>query len=266
MYLCDLTFAALGGDEGAAEEAHHLAASLARNGQVVGDYVLGRLGPDLRLTCTLPLPDSLDSKHRSKYVSESLSALERRSGQPCGVRVSTEPLGPGSVHLADPSEATFLVLKTTYTSLVSPLWDPKSGKHLPLYRVPISAGERERVFFWARNYQRLDGLWFGAPGLEVESYREMATVSSPLISQAREHAARIDRALNIPTYVWLVRHYGAPEGDEKRLCPGCQGSWRASAAAAAAEAAPFRCEPCRLASHLAFSTDAEDWARFADED
>jgi len=262
MYLCDLTIRDVGADDQALSEAHGLATRLARNGQVVGEYVVGRVERDLRLSCVLPLPDSLNPRHHSRYVRESLAELERRSGHRVVIKVNADPAGSMPHHLEDPAAAAFLVLRTSYNSVVSPLWDPLSDLHLPLYLVPIAADERERVFFWERSYKRLDGIWFGAPSLEVESYLQMAAASSPLMVQGRRHAAVVEDALSLPTYTWIVRHYGAPERDEERACPSCGAAWRVSADSEQSRAVSFRCEPCRLVSHSAYCTDAEDWARY----
>lgn len=255
MYLCDITLIGLGAVEEAVSLAHELASSLGRNGQILGEHVVGRRGDDLRLTCTLPLPDSLSPEHQSQYVRGALERLVELSGQPVTTEVGERPVGGECHHLASYGGVELLVLKTSYTSLVSPLWDPKTDQHLPLYQVPISPDGRERLFLWELNYKRLEGIWFSG-WLEAESYREMAIPSSSLMVAGKEHAACVEAATGVPTYVWLAHHYGAPVDHEQRPCPGCGATWRSSPGDPLAKVVPFRCEPCRLVSHVAFCTDA----------
>jgi len=258
VYSCDLTLPALGADPEAVEAAHELAACLARNGQLVGPFVVGRKGVDLRISGLAPLLDALD---RSSHSSPGLKALdglaERGAGGP-EQRVDPEPLTGTPFHFAEAADASLLVLRTAYNSLVSPLWDPESDLHLPLYRVPIEEPERERLYFWMLDYQRFAGLEFSGHH-EALINRELGDPDGSMIRLAREHAARIEEATEVPVYTWLVRNYGAPEGDGERPCPSCGEPWRVPGESD--QELQFRCDRCRLASHLAFCTDPEDWRR-----
>ncbi|MEM9378781.1 MAG: DUF2310 family Zn-ribbon-containing protein [Planctomycetota bacterium] len=147
--------------------------------------------------------------------------------------------------------------------MVSPLWHPSSDRHLPLHLVPLPADDRERIVMWERLQRALDRVWFHAPtdALELDAYRERAWLDSAGIAVARDHARRVEQALGVPVYAWLERHYGAPADDAERPCPACGGAWRAKGEDTGETWR--RCDACRLASHVAYTNDAEDWARFA---
>lgn len=268
MYVCDLTFRAPDDRDAAISTAFRLAASLMRSGQFLDEYIVGWIGADLRITGEVPLPNALDEPYRTRYVRQSVTKLEEMSRGPVAVHV--HPLAPGreAFHTEDLSDVDLLILRPQRNRVVSPLWDPDGGEHVPLYLVPMDADERERIVTWAKVQNLLEGVWFHSPTeqLELDAYRERARADSASITTGREHARAIEDALGVPVYTWLDRHYGAPEGDDDRPCPGCGGSWRiewADEEDNEDEEAPFRCEPCRLASDRARSIDEEDWGRFA---
>ncbi|MEM1452893.1 MAG: DUF2310 family Zn-ribbon-containing protein [Planctomycetota bacterium] len=264
MYLCDLTYRspALADDPiGAAQD---LAECLVRNGQFVGDHVVGIVDQDVRICGSLPLADSLDARYHSDYVRERLAVLERMSGEPPEIAIHPPDLEREPVHLSTLDDIRVLILRTRHEQIASPLWDPECDQHLPLHLVPLSADDRERVVLWERVQKTLDHAWFHGPTerIELDAYRERARFDSRQISEGREHARKIEDALGVPVYTWLERHYGAPEGDDERRCPSCGAAWLVEPASDGNGTAPFRCERCRLASHRAHTTEAAEWARF----
>lgn len=262
MILVDLTITGGAADEEVASLARELALRLQKNGQLVGDVVVGVAGPDLRLTGTAPLPDALSPENHSRYVAESLREIESRLKAPVEIGVYGNSTESRSVHFADPAEADWLILQTSASSLASPLRDPRSDRHFPLYRVPQDDDARERLWCWSRNAAGLDAVWWASGSLEVEAYKALAEPSSALMTEAREHAAWVEQAVGRPVFVHLRRHYGAPEGDDDRPCPLCGKNWRVSEDSDSMEGLPLRCHPCRLVSRFAVCRDSEDWSRF----
>ncbi|MEM9798725.1 MAG: DUF2310 family Zn-ribbon-containing protein [Planctomycetota bacterium] len=205
MYLCDLTFPSLARAGETYESAHELAERLVRSGQFVGDYVVGIIGEDVRISGVLPLPTSFDERFHTEYVRDGLADLESRSGEPVRVKVHSQETDHEPAHLSSLDEIEQLVLRTRYNRLVSPLWDPVSDGHLPMHLVPLSADDRERVIMWERVQKTLDRAWFHAPTeeLELAAHRERAWPSSAGIREGRDHARMIEEALGVPVYVWL---------------------------------------------------------------
>ena len=235
-----------------------LASALERSGQLIGTATVGWRGEALRLSGLLPCPDALDERHHSEAGEDRLAQLRQHS-----VRDTLEvfPTPETATHLSAVPHAQRYILQAELGAPRSPLWCPEHGAALPLYLVPIDPDERERVFFWARSAQRLHGLEEACGALEVESYRELSQPDSDHITEALELAALLEEALGAAVYVPLVRYFGAPRDDVKRPCPSCGSrTWRRPL-----ERPPFRCEPCRLVSYEADSTDPEDWEIFGDE-
>jgi predicted nucleic acid-binding Zn ribbon protein len=81
----------------------------------------------------------------------------------------------------------------------------------------------------------------------------MASPDSELSQRGREICQQVEAATGVPTYYFLMRYWGRRKGEETRRCPGCGGSWHVVMPANATSGFcdfPFRCEACRLVSHL----------------
>jgi predicted nucleic acid-binding Zn ribbon protein len=136
----------------------------------------------------------------------------------------------------------------------SPVCCIDSGERLPAYLIPIDDDERERLYFWSREYNRMDGIWFSSGELEIPAYEQMASPSSLLSKQGRELASHVESVLNMPVYYFLMRFYGRGEKESERRCPGCGKDWRYRTDNSKGDGFgkfPFRCAPCRLVSQHA---------------
>jgi predicted nucleic acid-binding Zn ribbon protein len=156
--------------------------------------------------------------------------------------------------------ASFLYLATHMLDYESPLWRGDNGKPIPFYRVPGTHEDRQSVHFWSYGYRSHDLIWFRSGALEIPAYRQLAEPSSDLSQEGLALCAMIEKATGVPTYYYIMRFWGRRKGEERRKCPGCGRKWRTQHPAE--EGGPFwqfafRCERCRLVSHLAVADDDE---------
>jgi predicted nucleic acid-binding Zn ribbon protein len=137
----------------------------------------------------------------------------------------------------------------------SPVCSGSDGEPVPLYLLPIDDEGRRTATHWMAQYKRYDHLQLDCGPLEVEAYRQLADPASALASDGRELALEVERATKLPTYYYLLRYWGWADREDERPCPGCGEPWRNPRPRTAAGMAwfDFRCDRCRLVSHVASS-------------
>jgi len=237
----------------AADHAYEgLVGDLLRNSQIIGEPAKGIVQARLKAFVRLPAVDALASEHASNYVRRSLKEVETVFGTEPRVTI----LDPGGQKPATSwQDAAYLVVCGGAPDGLAPLRN-ETGVPVPSYLLPIDEQLSEGLCFWARRNEYLEGLWF-ASDLEEESLRQLADPRSGHRQESRELATRIEQATKKQVYTCLFRHYGfAPDDEATRLCPLCGKAWRVRD-----ELWDFRCEPCRLVSHLAPALDENGWAR-----
>lgn len=182
--------------------------SLERNGQILPGVVLGWTREGLLANCVLPTLNSLSFP--SPYVENSFKII----------RSFCEP----EIHVEPDPEMEYIDSLNTVAKLILcgneslPLRCNK-GLGVPLYLLPWHADDREKLFCWALEFARVSDLEASCGSLEWEAYREMADLWSSLTRRGRAWADYIEKTVNIPTYYYLVRHYGN-EGEQTQ-CPCC---------------------------------------------
>jgi predicted nucleic acid-binding Zn ribbon protein len=95
----------------------------------------------------------------------------------------------------------------------------------------------------------MDGIWFASGELEIAAHEQLASPQSTLARHGRELGRKVEQALGVPTYYFLMRYYGRGDAEQKRRCPGCNGEWRIKEPfqrASGLSPFHFRCENCRL--------------------
>ncbi len=106
-------------------------------------------------------------------------------------------------------------------------------------------------------YKHHDHVWLDSRDLEKPAYEQMADVDTELARRGRELAARIEGALDAPTYYYLQRYYALEKGESVRPSPGCGQTWAQQADQSSRGMAGFDfiCEHCRLVSHVGVSLE-----------
>ncbi len=106
-------------------------------------------------------------------------------------------------------------------------------------------------------YKNHDLIWLDSRDLEKPAHKQMADPQTELARRGRDLAARIEGALDAPTYYYLQRYYALEEGESVRPCPGCGEAWAQQADSSSRGMAGFNfvCDNCRLVSHVGVSLD-----------
>jgi predicted nucleic acid-binding Zn ribbon protein len=153
--------------------------------------------------------------------------------------------------------ASFLYLYVPCYQQGTPLYRGDNNDAIPLYRVPITDKEREKVHFWQQYYHECNNIWQEDSKLTIDAYRMLADPESELSKQGRELCLVIEKATGIPTYYYLTRFFGRKHEEEiQRKCPCCGNSWAVKQPQQTSKSELFchfyfQCQPCRLVSHLA---------------
>lgn len=228
--------------------------SLVRQGQIYGDYTHGTVEGELRVFVSLPASDALELRHFSKYAVSYHAKLEKLLGQPMQVTL----LSQGSKLTLDGAwkSSPWLALLGTRTDGKGVI-ATSSLEPVPSYTLPLDPDTQEQLYFWSRNQERHDGLWFDGTSLELACLKAMADPLSDLNRKAARLAHKVEQAVGKPVYTALFRYY-ALLGDQEtqRPCPLCGVDWSVEG-----EIYPFRCPPCRLLGEIGPSEDENHWAR-----
>ncbi len=159
------------------------------------------------------------------------------------------------------NKSPFLYLYTSLNDWESPIYRGDNGKSIPLYLFSGEHEDRESIYFWQRTYQSYDSIWMRCGELEIPTYKQLATPSSELAVDGRKICSYIEKTSGVPTYYYLMRHWGRRNKEELRKCPGCGKHWSLGNNYEEVNSSfhkfDFMCEPCRLVSHVSNSCDDE---------
>jgi predicted nucleic acid-binding Zn ribbon protein len=237
---------------------------LLRNGQICGDYLIAWHSGVLNAYTHVPQPDAWKDEYHSEYASAQLLKVVDKFQQNPHFEIIDDDV-PNEFPSWEQSK--FFYLFTHAFDDLSPVCCGDTGLSIPLYLLPVSEETRENLYRWADRYKRLDLLWLDSRALEIQAYRQMADPKSELATSGREYCAEIERATKKRTYFYLTRYWGRNTGEAVRLCPSCGKSWHKSVKVSEVKIFhefQFRCERCRLVSHIAVSYDDERHARIGE--
>ena len=243
--------------DGWMNEAEHavegLFSNFQRMGQMVGEASQGIVDGNFCAYLRLPATDSLNHAFVSIYGRKDWDECTRLFGREPRVEI----LDPGDSEVQSGSwvNSPWFVLFGGWPAGTAPLRDHRVDG-VPSYLFPIDADLAEKLFFWAKDNERLEGLWFSGGCLEEQALRELADPLSYHMLQAFALARKVEDLVHKPVYINLFRHYRLPESEEgTRPCPLCGESWDVPN-----EAFDFRCEPCRLVCDSGPAEDENDWS------
>ncbi len=241
------------------ERAEAYLVALLRNGQIIGDYLLGLDAGVLTAYVGLAGADALAPRAYSRWAAEELQRLVEQAGaEPAWTLLGDTPPEDASWQGA-PS----LYIQTSLFEHGSPVHHGGTGAAVPLYRLPLPDLERDRLGLWAGEYRHHEGIWLASADLEMPAYEQLVDPKSGLAAEGRRMCAQIEAATGVPTYYFLIRYWGRRTGEEQRVCPGCGQTWATGLTwrAHAWWEFAFRCEACRLVSHEASTSEDERRAR-----
>lgn len=238
--------------------------NLIKNGQVYREPVLAWIDDALIVTCYIPRPDSLSLKYLSEWGRQSYAELLPQCAiEPHYTIIENRPLPKRYEKWQD---AKTLYLFTHTFAHASPVDSGKTGQPVPLYLLPLTASQREGLLFWAAEYKSHDQIWLASGTLEIPAYKQMADPQSELSRTGRDLCRTIETATSLPTYYYLMRYWGRRKGENQRLCPGCGKQWATefNRKRGRFHQFDFRCDACRLVSHLASTSDSERYAHIGE--
>jgi len=236
---------------------------LQKNWQIEGAFALGWVDGSVRATVNLALPDALSPEFNSEYAKKDLEQLTELTLPPRWIVLEDSDREDRRRWEGELS----LYLFTHMFDDFSPVCAGSDGRPIPPYLLPLNARQKEAMYFWARSYHCHDELQIGCGALEIPAYKELAVPGSVVAEEGRELCREIEAATSIPTYYYLMRYWGRREGEETRVCPSCGGTWRnenADTGTRGIDWFDFRCDACRLVSHIASSYDDERHARIGE--
>ncbi len=267
MFLAKITFGR--GNRAASDKledlAHSYLAALLRVGQLCGrDYFLAWHKGVLSAHVLLAGRDACQLRYHSKWGQEDLKKVTAAFGQkPVWTFLDEQAKAPISTWKGVP----FLYLFTHAFDNDSPVCRSDGRRPVPVYRLPVPVETKDGLYAWRSSYRELDNIWLGCGKLEIATYRQLAEPRSELAEQGRRLCREIESATGRPTYYYLMRYWGRTKGEADRPCPLCGGSWKTAPDARPDKpfyAFDFRCEPCRLVSHIGDSYDNPRRARIGD--
>lgn len=268
MFLTRVVFGSpLGSDNKQEELLDHVQsylASMMKTGQICGDYYYAWHKGILTVYTNLARPDAHKRKHHSKWGKQYLSVVEEMFGK-----------SPAWELIEDVNQKRFpawqsanaLYMFTHAFDETSPVCRMDNGSPIPAYLLPISDVKREEVYSWKEEYRDHDRIWLGSGKLEMPAYKQLADPRSELASSGRGLCRLIEENTGKKTYYFLFRYYGRRKGEEDRSCPECGKPWLRKENLAKDLPFwqfPFRCDKCRLVSHIAASNDDERHARIGE--
>lgn len=225
-------------------------ASLFRTGQICGEYFLtwtkGRLNAHLLLAGPGAFELRYHSDHGKKRLDEVVQAFGNKP---------TWKILDDDARKRPPSwkGAPFLYLFTHALDRESPVCRGDGRAPVPVFFLPISFELKDRLYFWQKSYYYHDNIWFKSGALEIAAYRQLADPNSELAQEGRELCRELEAATGVPTFYYLMRYWGRLKGEDERPCPGCGTPWKTTRTAKTTWRFcefDFRCDPCRLVSHV----------------
>ncbi len=239
--------------------------TLYHTGQVCSEYTLavhnGKISAYLNMTDR----DASAVRYHSRFSRRCRSAARKLFGvYPKWVPIDDDMPG----RITTWKGAPYLYLFTHAFDCEAPLCRGDNGKPIPSYRLGWPVEEAQGVYFWQEHYSDLDRVWFASGSLEIPAYKEMADPRGELAREGRELCGKIQKTTGLPVYYYMMRFHGRRRDEEKRKCPLCGRGWRVRNVPAGENRLfhhfAFRCDKCRLVSHLASSTDDERYAHIGE--
>ena len=236
--------------------------SLLKAGQIYGQYFIAWKDGLLNAYAQIPGPSALELRYHSELGREHHDQIKLAFG--------SEPVWEMLNDNASKRERGWRGAPFFYLFSHAFLFGPAihrgdNGRPIPPYLFPVTAEIREDLYFWQNSYRDHDRIWLDSRELEMSAYRELASPNSQLSRRGRRICRAIEDATGIPIFYYLVRYWGREQYQEiRRLCPGCGHRWRQSVKGNKFWQFPFRCNRCRLVSHLADSDDDKRHARIGE--
>lgn len=235
------------------EAAESYLVALARSGQLCGPYFLTWTKGRLNAHVLLAAPTSFQLRHHTLSGKKELEKLITAFGKSPVWKVLDDE---AQKRTSTWKGAPFLYLFAHVWA--SPVCRGDGKKPIPVFRFPLTTQHKSDLYCWQRDYNDHHQIWIGSGKLEIPAYRQLVDPESDLAADGRELCREIEATTGVPTYYYLMRYWGRSKGEDRRPCPGCGEEWGARRITEPREEFwhfDFKCDACRLVSHLGVSTD-----------
>jgi predicted nucleic acid-binding Zn ribbon protein len=255
MILANVTFGSLRGKprEELEDAVESYLTAMFKGGQICGERFLTWTKGKLNAHVLLPAPEALNLRSHTAWGKKDLTTVVALFGKEPVWKILDDDTGKTSSKWRG---APSLYVFTNAFDWYSPVCRGDGKRPIPLFSLPVTDQIKESLYHWQRSYRELDGVWLGSGAVEIPAYRQLADPNSELAEEGRRLCKEIEISTGISTFYFLMRYWGRARGEDERGCPGCGGTWRTSVEGTdnPFQEFHFRCEPCRLVSHLGPAT------------
>lgn len=266
MILANVIFGTRrGGERETLEDlAESYLGTLAQLGHLCGPWFLTWTKGRLNAHVLLASPAAFETRHHTKRGEEDLKAVTTAFGRSPDWKILDDD---AKDRASTWKGAPFLYLFTDALSWASPVCRGDGKKPVPVFSLPLAEQQKSDLYSWQNGYSDHDKIWIGSGKLEIPAYRQLADPESELSASGKDLCREIESATGVPTFYYLMRFWGRSRSEKKRPCPGCGKQWKADRN----EGSParfwhfdFKCEPCRLVSHLADCSESRNLAKIGE--
>ncbi len=232
-------------------------ANLLRNGQILGNEIFWWEKNKLKAVVKIPRPDSLENRYFTKWSKNDWKIIKENFAEKALISI----LNKENLNCEFPilEREKYLYFFTNAFDDSSPVCAGKSGMAIPLYELPLNQRQKQRLWAWQCSYIEYDKVWLGVDSLEIPMYKQLATHKSELAIEGIKLCRMLENKTGLPTYYYLMRYWGRQKGEKDRLCPSCGNKWRIKKKprAKGIEKFDFKCNGCRLISHIAANLEGD---------
>lgn len=265
MILANIIFGSLRGStrDELEDVVERYLASLLKGGQICGHRFLTWTKGKLNAHVILAAPNAMNLRHHTAWGKKNLAKVVQAFGRKPVWKILDDDAGKTSSGWRG---APFLYLFTHWDDSYPPLCRGDGKRPVPFFTLPVSDQIKEDLFCWQKNYCDLDSVWLGSGPVEMPAYRQPADPRSELSEAGRRLCREIETATGIPTFYYLMRYWGRSRGEKERPCLGCGQSWKTSESESDGKFHQFhfKCEACRLVSHLGSDIGSARQARIGE--
>lgn len=190
---------------------------------ITGQYSLLNLGNAYRASILTPL---LDNDKKSDFPAELKSEMNSIRDK-YSLKIEVKKLYDNEKvdYASEVDKADSYYLFTHLFSIYSPLKSAASGYSIAPYLLGIKRSMVEQMYAWQRRYKVMDSLWMDSGELEVDAYKEMSVIESPLNKKGLDICRQVEDVIKKPVYYFIFKYYGRNFVELERLCPSCGQEW-----------------------------------------
>lgn len=229
------------------DQIHSYAATLLKNGNINGEYILAWLDNAIRLTCYIPEKSALSEENMSNRSKQEFKQILKLSKKKPEHKIQFNHKYTRKTKSWKKSD--FLYFFTHSIDNLSPVVSSNTNDPIPLYKLPITEIEREEIYSWTMQYRNVHSVWFDSGSLETSAYDELTDPNSKLSKSGRKLCKLVEKATKKEVYYYLFFYRENELEKIKKQCPDCRRLWFRKRVTHKHNF-DFLCKKCRLVSDL----------------